>query len=75
MPDGEEKARQFMPFSSFDSDKPEDLWAWLDETSERVGTDFVAIPMAKPMRKFTMSLWPARVRMMSKDGSCPLQAR
>jgi hypothetical protein len=44
MPDGEEKARQFVPFSSFDSDKPEDLWAWLEETSERVGTDFVAIP-------------------------------
>jgi hypothetical protein len=33
-----------LPFSSFDSDKPEDLWAWLEETSERVGTDFVAIP-------------------------------
>ena len=44
MPDGEEKARQLLPFSSFDSDKPEDLWAWLEETSERVGTDFVAIP-------------------------------
>ncbi len=44
MPDGEEKARAFLPFSSFDSDKPEDLWAWLEETSERVGTDFVAIP-------------------------------
>ena len=44
MPDGEEKARQFMPFSSFDGDKPEELWAWLEETSERVGTDFVAIP-------------------------------
>jgi hypothetical protein len=44
MPDGREKAREFIPFSSFDSDKPEDLWAWLEETSERVGTDFVAIP-------------------------------
>ena len=44
MPDGEEKARQFLPFSSLDSDKPEDLWAWLQETSERVDTDFVAIP-------------------------------
>ena len=44
MPGGEEEARQFLPFSSFDSDKPEDLWAWLQETSERVGTDFVAIP-------------------------------
>jgi hypothetical protein len=44
MPDGEEKARQFIPFSSLDSDKPEDLWAWLEETSEEVRTDFVAIP-------------------------------
>ncbi|MBT8464236.1 MAG: DUF3604 domain-containing protein, partial [Deltaproteobacteria bacterium] len=44
MSDGEEKARQLLPFSSFDGDKPEELWAWLAETSERVGTDFVAIP-------------------------------
>ena len=44
MPDGVEKARQFVPFSSFDSERPEDLWAWLAETSHRVGTDFVAIP-------------------------------
>ncbi|MGB5368672.1 MAG: DUF3604 domain-containing protein, partial [Polyangiales bacterium] len=44
MPDGAEKARQLLPFSAFDSDKPEDLWSWLAETSERVGTDFVAIP-------------------------------
>ena len=44
MADGAEKAEQLIPFSSFDSDKPEDLWSWLAETSERVGTDFVAIP-------------------------------
>jgi len=44
MPDGKEKARELLPFSSFDSDEPEELWAWLEETSERVGTDFVAIP-------------------------------
>ncbi|MFW2390581.1 MAG: DUF3604 domain-containing protein, partial [Polyangiales bacterium] len=44
MPDGKEKARELLPFSSFDSDQPEDLWAWLEETSERIGTDFVAIP-------------------------------
>jgi len=44
MPDGRQEAEQFVPFSSFDSDKPEDLWAWLATTSERVGTDFVAIP-------------------------------
>lgn len=37
-------AQQFVPFSSSTSSYPEDLWAWLDETSERTGADFVAIP-------------------------------
>ncbi len=39
-----EVAKQFTPFSSFDSQKPEDLWAWLQETSERTGAEFIAIP-------------------------------
>lgn len=39
-----EVAKQFTPFSSFDSQKPEDLWAWLKETSKRTGAEFVAIP-------------------------------
>lgn len=37
-------ARQFLPYSSATSNKPEDLWNWLGETSERVGADFVSIP-------------------------------
>jgi hypothetical protein len=37
-------ARQFLPYSSFDSARPEDLWKWLDDTSYRTGIDFVAIP-------------------------------
>ena len=37
-------AKQFTPYSSFDSDKPEDLWAWLDETSKQTGASFLAIP-------------------------------
>jgi len=37
-------AAKFQPFSSFDSQYPEDLWAWLTETSQRTGADFVAIP-------------------------------
>jgi hypothetical protein len=41
---GAEQARQFVPFSALDSAVPEDLWAWLAETSERVGTDFISIP-------------------------------
>ena len=44
MSGGAEKARQLLPFSAFDSDKPEALWSWLAKTSARVGTDFVAIP-------------------------------
>jgi hypothetical protein len=44
MKDGREQANQFAPFSSVDSSRPEDLWAWLEETSARVGTDFLAIP-------------------------------
>ncbi|CAN0248595.1 unnamed protein product, partial [Discosporangium mesarthrocarpum] len=39
-----ETARRFMPFSSTESMYPDDLWAWLDETTEATGADFVAIP-------------------------------
>lgn len=37
-------AKRFLPFSPRDSRRPEDLWSWLDETSNRLGIDFVAIP-------------------------------
>jgi len=45
-------ANQFYPFSAgqfysldgVDSTRPEALWDWLDETSARTGTDFIAIP-------------------------------
>lgn len=37
-------ARGFMPFSANDSANPEDLWAWLSETSAATGADFVSIP-------------------------------
>ena len=30
--------------SALEGPRPEDLWNWLDETSSRVGTDFIAIP-------------------------------
>lgn len=39
-----EKAAQFRPYSSLTSDRPEDLWAWLDKTANQLGIDFVAIP-------------------------------
>jgi len=44
MPQGGDVAEKFIPYSSFDSDKPEDLWAWLEETSSRTGASFIAIP-------------------------------
>ena len=44
MPEDGEVASKFIPYSAFDSDKPEHLWAWLEETSERTGATFTAIP-------------------------------
>lgn len=43
-PQGADVASRFVPFSAFDSDRPEDLWDWLESTSLRTGADFVAIP-------------------------------
>jgi Protein of unknown function (DUF3604) len=37
-------ARKFLPFSSYQSVKPEDLWSWLGETQRQTGARFVAIP-------------------------------
>ncbi len=36
-------AGQFWPLAG-DSNRPEDLWNWLDATSQNLGIDFVAIP-------------------------------
>ena len=41
---GRKKVGGIIPFSSLDSDVPEDLWDWLSETSHETGADFVAIP-------------------------------
>ncbi len=38
------QAKQFMPFSTFSSQYPEDLWKWLQETSARLDQPFIAIP-------------------------------
>ena len=43
-PDGADKASQFLPYGSDKSQYPEDLWQWLDETQQRTGTRFMAIP-------------------------------
>lgn len=39
-----EVAKKFIPFSSTDSNRPESLWNWLDETSAELNARFVAIP-------------------------------
>ncbi len=43
-PTDAETAKRFLPLSSQDSPRPEELWSWLEETSDRLGIDFVAIP-------------------------------
>ncbi len=37
-------ARKFLPYSSLESQDPEKLWEWLEETSSAAGASFVAIP-------------------------------
>ena len=54
MDQGKEEAMKFLPYSLFDSDDPEDLWAWLGKTSKEVGTDFVAIPHNQNISKGLM---------------------
>jgi hypothetical protein len=44
MKGGQENGETFIPYTSLDSDRPEDLWAWLNETTEKANTDFLAIP-------------------------------
>ena len=39
-----ETAKGFLPLSSAGASGPEDLWSWLEQTSDRLGIDFVAIP-------------------------------
>jgi hypothetical protein len=41
--DGKAKAEQIKPFSAFDSENPEDLWAWLQAYEEKTGGQVLAI--------------------------------
>ena len=43
-PSSGEIAKQFIPYSNYDSERPEDLWAWMERTSAETGAEFVAIP-------------------------------
>ena len=54
MKDGAEQANQLEPFSALHSARPEDLWSWLEETSARVETDFLAIPHNSNLSKGAM---------------------
>ncbi len=37
-------ARQFLPFSYYISNRPEDLWSFFEQTHARTGADFVGMP-------------------------------
>jgi hypothetical protein len=37
-------AKKFLPFNANDSQRPEDLWQWLEKTKLQTGADFIAIP-------------------------------
>ncbi len=41
---GADVASRFLPYSTLESDDPEDLWAWLEQVSAATGAEFVAIP-------------------------------
>tara|TARA_R110001592_G_scaffold336960_1_gene622799 strand:- start:65554 stop:67431 length:1878 start_codon:yes stop_codon:yes gene_type:complete len=41
---GRDKAAQYMPFGSDQSQYPQDLWAWLDATAQSTDSEFIAIP-------------------------------
>ncbi|MFK8050276.1 MAG: DUF3604 domain-containing protein [Halioglobus sp.] len=43
-PDSGVRAKQFVPYGSDQSQYPEDLWTWLEETSDRTGSRFIAMP-------------------------------
>ena len=51
---GAELAGKFEPYGSTVSPHPTDLWAWLEETSERTGARFLAIPHNSNISKGTM---------------------
>jgi hypothetical protein len=43
-PDGASEAKQFVPYGSDQSQYPEDLWQWLENTRERTGARFMSMP-------------------------------
>ncbi len=43
-PDGGDKASQYVPYGSDQSQYPEDLWQWLEDTAARSDSRFISIP-------------------------------
>src|SRR5262249_5612042 len=37
-------AKKFLPFTGTDSQRPEDLWRWMEKTTMATGAQFIAIP-------------------------------
>ena len=52
--EGKKTGKEFRPYTALDSDKPEDLWKWLDATSKDTGANFVAIPHNQNISKGLM---------------------
>jgi hypothetical protein len=52
--EGKKIGKKFRPYTTLDSDKPEDLWKWLDATSKDTGANFVAIPHNQNISKGLM---------------------
>jgi hypothetical protein len=44
MRDDGDKASEVLPFAAYDSDDPEDLWAWMARYEEKTGGQVLAIP-------------------------------
>jgi hypothetical protein len=42
--DGKDKADQMIPYTTFQSENPEDLWKWMDAYEEKTGGSLLAIP-------------------------------
>jgi len=49
-----DQLRQFFPISNIDTQRPEDLWAWLEKTSKAINADFIAMPHNSNMSIGTM---------------------
>jgi hypothetical protein len=42
--DGKEKADRVLPFTTFDSENPENLWKWMENWEQKTGGSILAIP-------------------------------